>query len=128
MFQYLPAYCRFILEHAPKKRILYLCENNNVIVRATVAWLRKTSVDLQVTHGASVITPIRKANVRLVHNNCKIEVRCLQVSYVASVNSSLNKFVRGTYDPHVKCPLVLHFTLNHVNTIFNATIGHGSPD
>lgn len=75
------------------------------------------TIDLQKTHDVNVITTVRKANVRLVHNTCKTEVRCLQASHVASANSSLN-FVRDTYDPHVKRPIVLRCTLNHFNTIF----------
>lgn len=33
------------------------------------------SIDLQVTHDVNIITAVRKENVRLVHDNRKLEVR-----------------------------------------------------
>lgn len=53
----------------------------------------------------------------------------LWVSRVAIGTPSPKKIVRDTYDWHVKRPLfVLCCTLDHFNTIFNATISHGSYD
>lgn len=56
------------------------------------------TIDLQVTYDANVITAVRKANVRLVHDNRKTEGRFLRASHVASGSPSLNKIVRDTYD------------------------------
>lgn len=50
-----------------------------------------------------------KANIR--HNNCKTEVRCLRAL------QSLNKFLRDSYDSHVKRPFVLRCILNHFNMV-----------
>lgn len=50
-----------------------------------------------------------KANIR--HNNCKTEVRCLRAL------QSVNKFLRDSYDSHVKRPFVLRCILNHFNMV-----------
>lgn len=78
----------------PKEKMFFIYVKTmiHVTVRAAVLRQKKNvgTIDLQVTHDANVITPVRKVNVRLVHNNCKTEVRCLWASHVASANSSLN--------------------------------------
>lgn len=84
--------------------------------------------EVQVTYDVNVITFINTANVRFLHDYHKIQVRFLRSSHVASDSPSPNKIERGIYDWHVKRHFVLCCTLNHLNTIFHATISHGSND
>lgn len=44
------------------------------------------TIELQVTYDTSVITAVRKANARLVHDNRKTEARFLRILHVASGN------------------------------------------
>lgn len=84
------------------------------------------TIDLQVTYDTDHITTLRKANVLLFHDNRNTQVRSLRASHVASGNPSPYKIVGDTYDWHANRSFVLRCTLNHFNTIFNATINHGS--
>lgn len=84
------------------------------------------AIDLQLPFDADVVTAVRKANVRLLHDNRMTQVRFLMASHVMSGNPSPNKIVRDTYDWHVKFSLILRCTLNHFNTISNAAISHAT--
>lgn len=86
------------------------------------------TIELQGTYDVSVITAVRKANARQVHDNRKTQARFLRISHVASGNPFLKKIVRDSYDWHVKRPFVLRCTYNQFNIFFNATTRQGSND
>lgn len=79
------------------KYSLFNVKTNNFPCSCRGAQKDVGTIDLQVTYDANVITAVRKASVRLVHNNRKTEVRFLRASHVASGNSCLKKIVRDTY-------------------------------
>lgn len=77
---------------------------------------------------AHVITAVRKANVRLVHDNRKTEVQFFRALQVASGNPSIQKIVRDNNDWHDKRPFALRCNRIYFNTIVTATISHGCQD
>lgn len=103
--------------------VLWNCFHN--CIKAVIT-CKTVTTDLQLIYDTNVITAVRKANLRLVHDNRTMEVRFLRASHVASVIPSKIKIVRDTYDWHAKRPIVLCCNLNHFNAIFNAMISHVS--
>lgn len=85
------------------------------------------TVGLQVTYDADVITSVRKANLRLLHDNHKTG------STVTMGIARCGCFLIKLYmTPTTRTSIVrlsnvaLSITLNHFNTIFKAAVSHGS--
>lgn len=108
---YLLAYSRYISVHIQRKNILHFMWKL-ITVRAVVVSHRQTSVRLTFRwhYDTDFITAVRKANLRLFHENRNTQVRFLRASQVANGNPSPHKLIRNTYDWHVKLPYVFRCT------------------
>lgn len=55
----------------------------NTIIYAAEKRKGVGSIDLQMTYNTNVITDVRKANIRLLHNNSKTKVWFLRASHLS---------------------------------------------
>lgn len=81
-----------------KKTFLFNVKTKNCPISCREAQKDVGMIDLRVTYNANVITVVRMANVRLLHDHRKTQVRFLWASHVAIGNPSPNKIVYDTYD------------------------------
>lgn len=97
--QYSLAYDTFISVYVERKKtFLFNVKTKNCPISCREAQKDVGMSDLRVTYNANVITVVRMANVRLLHDHRKTQVRFLWASHVAIGNPSPNKIVYDTYD------------------------------